>query len=125
MKTTTGLDILTQFRALETELQSITVKRDELAPTVKAQLEFLEGVEAQAAALGLTNTDVALFLYPSLKPGEKQVKTRKPHKPRALKVYVNPNTGASIETKGGNHKVLKEWKAEHGSDVVEGWLQVA
>ncbi|MCF5542972.1 transcriptional regulator, partial [Pseudomonas syringae] len=21
------------------------------------------------------------------------------------------------------HKVLKEWKAEHGSDVVEGWLK--
>jgi hypothetical protein len=26
-----------------------------------------------------------------------------------------------IETKGGNHKTLKEWKAKWGSDVVEGW----
>lgn len=43
-------------------------------------------------------------------------------KPRELKVYKNPNTGEVIETKGGNHKVLKEWKAEHGADVVEGWL---
>ncbi|TFB44923.1 histone-like nucleoid-structuring protein, MvaT/MvaU family [Pseudomonas sp. F01002] len=44
-------------------------------------------------------------------------------KPRELKVYKNPNTGEVIETKGGNHKALKEWKTEHGSDVVEGWLK--
>lgn len=44
-------------------------------------------------------------------------------KPRELKIYKNPNTGEVIETKGGNHKALKEWKAEHGADVVEGWLK--
>lgn len=44
-------------------------------------------------------------------------------KQRELKVYKNPNTGEVIETKGGNHKALKEWKAEHGADVVEGWLK--
>lgn len=27
-----------------------------------------------------------------------------------------------VETKGGNHKTLKEWKTKHGSDMVEGWL---
>lgn len=51
---------------------------------------------------------------------EKPAGTRKP---RELKVYKNPNTGEVIETKGGNHKALKEWKAEHGADVVEGWLK--
>jgi len=44
-------------------------------------------------------------------------------KPRELKVYKNPTTGEVIETKGGNHKALKEWKAKHGADVVEGWLK--
>jgi len=39
-----------------------------------------------------------------------------------VKLYKNPNTGEIIETKGGNHKGLKEWKAEHGSDTVESWL---
>jgi hypothetical protein len=29
--------------------------------------------------------------------------------------------GEVIETKGGNHKTLKEWKAKWGGDVVEGW----
>jgi hypothetical protein len=27
-----------------------------------------------------------------------------------------------VETKGGNHKTLKEWKAKYGSDKVESWL---
>ncbi|GAB0062957.1 hypothetical protein IBA8401_39870 [Pseudomonas syringae] len=42
-------------------------------------------------------------------------------KPRDLEVYKNPNTGEVIETKGGNHKALKQWNAEYGADVVEGW----
>jgi hypothetical protein len=37
-------------------------------------------------------------------------------------VYKNPHTGEVVETKGGNHKGLKEWKAEHGSATVESWL---
>ncbi len=44
-------------------------------------------------------------------------------KERKLKVYKHPESGEVVETKGGNNKVLKAWKAEHGSDVVEGWLQ--
>jgi hypothetical protein len=43
-------------------------------------------------------------------------------KPRQVKVYKNPETGEVVETKGGNHKTLKEWKAEHGSATVESWL---
>jgi hypothetical protein len=34
----------------------------------------------------------------------------------------NPDAGEIFETKGGNHKGLKEWKAEHGSATVESWL---
>jgi hypothetical protein len=43
-------------------------------------------------------------------------------KPRELKVYKNPHTGEIVETKGGNHKILKEWKTKHSSGVVESWL---
>lgn len=44
-------------------------------------------------------------------------------KPRELKFYKNPTTGEVVKTKGGNHKVLKAWKAEHGAEVVEGWMK--
>ena len=43
-------------------------------------------------------------------------------KPRQVKLYKNPHTGEVVETKGGNHKTLKEWKAKHGSATVESWL---
>jgi hypothetical protein len=41
---------------------------------------------------------------------------------RAVKLYMNPHSGKIVETKGGNHKTLKAWKAEYGSDIVESWL---
>ena len=44
-------------------------------------------------------------------------------KARALKRYKNPNNGEVIETKGGNHKVLKAWKEQYGAEKVETWLQ--
>jgi hypothetical protein len=43
-------------------------------------------------------------------------------KPRSVKIYKNPHNGEVVETKGGNHKTLKEWKAEYGGAEVESWL---
>jgi len=42
---------------------------------------------------------------------------------RQTKVYRNPHNGEVVETKGGNHKILKQWKEQYGADAVEGWLQ--
>jgi hypothetical protein len=39
-----------------------------------------------------------------------------------VKVYENPHTGETIETKGGNHGGLKQWKSDHGAAAVEFWL---
>jgi len=47
----------------------------------------------------------------------------KARRERQVKVYLNPNNGERIETKGGNHKLLKEWKSQYGADTVESWLQ--
>jgi hypothetical protein len=38
-----------------------------------------------------------------------------------VKRYKNPHTGDVIETRGGNHTVLKKWKSTYGGAVVEGW----
>ncbi|CAI8879640.1 hypothetical protein D3C81_1774630 [compost metagenome] len=50
---------------------------------------------------------------------ESNVGTRKPCQ---VNIYKNPHTGEVVQTKGGNHKTLKEWKAQYGSDTVESWL---
>jgi hypothetical protein len=55
------------------------------------------------------------------------VRTAKPaagKRTRKMKQYSNPNTGEVIETKGGNHKTLKEWKAKWGGAVVESWVKL-
>jgi hypothetical protein len=39
-----------------------------------------------------------------------------------VKQYKNPHNGEVIETKGGNHKLLKEWKAQYGAEEVESWV---
>ncbi len=43
-------------------------------------------------------------------------------KARNVKMYKNPHNGEVVETKGGNHKLLKQWKSEYGRDEVESWL---
>lgn len=42
-------------------------------------------------------------------------------KGRPLMRYQNPFTGEVVETKGTNHKKLREWKATHGRQAVEAW----
>lgn len=49
-------------------------------------------------------------------------KTAIKRKPRKLKIFKNPITGEMVETRGGNHKVLKAWKAEHSITNIEDWL---
>ncbi|MFJ6826234.1 DNA binding protein [Pseudomonas sp. NPDC090964] len=44
-------------------------------------------------------------------------------KGRPMMRYRNPLTGEVLETKGTNHKTLRQWKAAHGRDVVESWRE--
>ncbi len=49
--------------------------------------------------------------------------TKATRKARSVKRYKNPNTGEVVETKGGNHKTLKQWKSEYGAAEVESWVE--
>ncbi|AZC51726.1 transcriptional regulator MvaT, P16 subunit, putative [Pseudomonas chlororaphis subsp. piscium] len=40
-----------------------------------------------------------------------------------MKAYKNPHSGEVVQTKGGNHAVLKVWKAEYDAETVEAWRQ--
>ena len=66
--------------------------------------------------------DVVALLAPESKTtGAGKAAKTATKRPRRVKRYKNPHNGEVIETKGGNHKTLKEWKAKWGGDVVEGW----
>lgn len=43
-------------------------------------------------------------------------------KKRSLKVYKNPHTKEVVETRGGNHKIIQEWKAQYGNEEVVSWI---
>lgn len=87
------------------------------------EIEFETKLRALLAKYGYSLKDVINLLDPQAgrraPTAESKAGSRKP---RQLKVYKNPHTGEVVETKGGNHKTLKEWKAKYGSDKVESWL---
>lgn len=92
---------------------------------LKAELEFKSKLEELMAEFGKSAGDVISLLDP--KPVEDSGRAANTSRSasrrrRRLKVYKNPHSGEVVETRGGNHKVLKAWKDEHGRDTVESWV---
>lgn len=116
---------LAEFRQLEKhlaeQLEALeTLKGD---AGLKKEIEFESKLRALLAEYGYSLSNIINLLDPQTGRSTPVVKSKAgTRKPRQVKVYKNPYTGEVIETKGGNHKGLKEWKAEYGSDTVESWL---
>ncbi|WP_223527916.1 histone-like nucleoid-structuring protein, MvaT/MvaU family [Pseudomonas sp. GL-R-19] len=116
---------LAEFRQLEKhlaeQLQALEALKGDAG--LKKEIEFETKLRALLAEYGYSLKDVVNLLDPQsgrrAPAAGSKAGTRKP---RQVKVYKNPHTGEVVETKGGNHKTLKEWKAEHGSATVESWL---
>lgn len=116
---------LAEFRQLEKhlaeQLQALEALKGDAG--LKKEIEFETKLRDLLAKYGYSLKDVVNLLDPQTgrraPATESKTGTRKP---RQLKVYKNPHTGEVVETKGGNHKTLKDWKAQHGSATVESWL---
>ncbi|WP_323158606.1 histone-like nucleoid-structuring protein, MvaT/MvaU family [Pseudomonas viridiflava] len=116
---------LAEYRQLEKhladQLQALeTMKGNE---ELKKEIEFETKLRKLLEQYGFSLKHIVNLLAP--KTSARSTNSDQPagtRKPRELKVYTNPNTGEVIETKGGNHKALKAWKAEYGADAVERWL---
>jgi DNA-binding protein H-NS len=116
---------LAEFRQLEKhlaeQLQALEALKGDAG--LKQEIEFETKLRALLAKYGYSLKDVVNLLDPQAgrraPAAQAQSSTRKP---RQVKVYKNPESGEVVETKGGNHRTLKEWKAKYGSDTVESWL---
>ncbi|MFJ7311444.1 histone-like nucleoid-structuring protein, MvaT/MvaU family [Pseudomonas sp. NPDC098747] len=117
---------LVEFRLLEKHLAEQlkaleTLKGD---AGLKQEIEFETKLRALLGQYGYSLKDIINLLDPQV---NRQAYTGGLHsglrKTRQIKVYKNPQTGEVVETKGGNHKTLKQWKAQYGSDTVESWLK--
>lgn len=117
---------LAEYRQLEKhlaeQLQALEAMKGD--DGLKKEIEFETKLRKLLEHYGFSLKHIISLLEPEAS-GRRQASAPAAgtRKPRELKVYKNPNTGEVIETKGGNHKALKEWKAEYGADVVEGWLK--
>ncbi|WP_085919994.1 histone-like nucleoid-structuring protein, MvaT/MvaU family [Halomonas sp. CSM-2] len=108
------------LKQLQEELQQLESNSE-----LKKELEFKERLYALMSEYGKAARDVCEILDPSsLNAPKKGAKgaAKGGRKKRLLKVYKNPHTGEVVETRGGNHKVIQEWKAEYGNEEVMSWV---
>ncbi|WP_423815544.1 histone-like nucleoid-structuring protein, MvaT/MvaU family [Pseudomonas putida] len=93
---------------------------------MEQEIKFEQHPRELLGAYGKSLKDVIAMLDPqaarSNAPATKGRQAVSSRKPRSVKVYKNPHTGEVIETKGGNHRQLKEWKIEHGAATVKSWV---
>ncbi len=117
---------LAEFRALEQQLAAQLAELESLKNDdgLKREIEFEKKLRDLLNAYGYSLRNILAILDPQATtrraPAVAAEKTSR--KPRQLKVYKNPHSGELVETKGGNHKTLKEWKSQYGAEEVESWL---
>lgn len=118
---------LAEFRALEQQLAAQLAELENLKNDqgLKREIEFEQKLRDLLGEYGYSLRNIVAILDPQAlgRRHEPAATARGPRKPRQVKTYRNPHSGEVVETKGGNHKTLKEWKAEFGSEEVESWVQ--
>jgi hypothetical protein len=118
------MSLINEYRATEEAIKELQDRLKNLSQDdkLKKELEFEGKLRALMGEYQKSLRDIIAMLDPEAKGKVSRTsKTTGTKRARKVKQYKNPNTGEVIETKGGNHKTLKEWKAKWGGDVVEGW----
>lgn len=116
---------LAEFRRLEQKLAQQLAELEAMKgdSAIKAEMEFEEKLRALLGEYGYSLREVINILDPkaSARTAAPTAQEKSSRKPRELKIYKNPHSGEVVQTKGGNHAILKAWKTEHGAETVESW----
>jgi len=120
------MSIINKYRATKEAIKELQEQLETLSQDSELQkeMEFEEKLRALMAEYGKSLRDVNALLDPqSLRSSVAGLTkgTGRPRRTRKTKRYSNPHTSEVIETKGGNHKELKEWKSRWGAQTVESW----
>ena len=117
---------LAEFRKLEQTLAAQLAELEAMkgSSELQAEIEFETKLRDLLNKYGFSLRDIINILDPqaNCRAAAPAAAEKSPRRARQVKQYKNPHNGEIIETKGGNHKLLKEWKQHYGADVVEGWL---
>ncbi|WP_341521445.1 histone-like nucleoid-structuring protein, MvaT/MvaU family [Pseudomonas sp. G.S.17] len=120
---------LAEFRELEKHLAEQLAALETLKGDsgLQREIEFEQKLRELLAEYSYSLRNIVALLDPNASTRRGPVGLAAPEKitrrARQIKQYTNPHTSEVIETKGGNHKQLKEWKAEYGAETVESWLK--
>ncbi|MBC3503279.1 DNA binding protein [Pseudomonas sp. SWRI59] len=117
---------LVEFRQLEQKLAAQLAELEAMkgSSELQKEIEFETKLRDLLTKYGFNLRDIINILDPQARArATAPAATEKaPRRARQVKQYKNPHSGEVIETKGGNHKQLKEWKQQYGGDEVESWL---
>jgi len=117
---------LAEYRKLEEQLKSQMAELEAMRndKSLKKDMEFEDKLRSLMGEYSSTLPSLINILDPQF--GTRRAPVQQgptPRRARQVKTYKNPHSGEIVATKGGNHKVLKGWKAEYGTDEVESWIQ--
>jgi hypothetical protein len=116
---------LAEYRKLELQLAAQMAELENMKNDsgLQKEMEFETKLRKLLNEYGRSLPDVISLLAPQSgrRKGTAAVPARATRRPREVKVYKHPETGETVETKGGNHRLLKQWKLKHGADKVESW----
>lgn len=116
------MSLLSKYALLEAQRKQIEEQMRALESNkeMKVELEFKTDLEKVMKKHNKTASDVVELLNPL--DTKHKIVPKTVRRPRKTKIYKNPETGEVVETKGGNNKILREWKDEYGAETVESWL---
>ena len=113
-------EIERKMAQLESELKNI-----EKSAAFRKESAFMKALNNLMKKHGYSKSDLITLLQSDsptpTKRGRKKSAAKK-RKARKLKIFKNPKTGEIVKTRGGNHKVLKSWKAKYKLSNIDDWL---
>lgn len=117
---------LAEYRQLEQSLAAQMAQLEQMKGNndLKQEIEFEKKLRSLLDKYQVSLRDIINILDPqaSQRTRTAQAPQKASRRARSVKTYKNPHNGEVVETKGGNHKLLKQWKAEHGAEEVESWV---
>ncbi len=120
------MSMLQEYRQIEERIRELSQRLESLSndEKLKKEIEFEKKLRDLMEQYNKSPREVAAIVEPDNKSAPKAARTAGGKRARKVKQYKNPHNGEVIETKGGNHKTLKAWKEQYGSDTVESWMSI-
>lgn len=115
---------LENYILLKRKIEQYQEKLSELEANKELQqdLIFLAELEELLERYGKSKEQTAKILFPESNNASSQLVATKPRKKREAKTYVHPVTGETVTTAGGNHTILKKWRAENPDVDLSEWI---